>query len=83
MDLKTIDLDQAEKAVSSLVAVSNDQQQQEYQPQTLRSDNRTRENYLPMFPTIAFGLNNQLLLANVPGSSSFIFLVTSLFFISF
>ena len=84
MDTNTIDLNQAEKAVSSLtVGHTQQQQQQEYQPQTLRSDNRMRQNYLPIFPTSACGSNDHLLLANIPGLSSFIFLVTSIFFISF
>jgi hypothetical protein len=61
----TIDLDQAEYAVSSL---TNNEQQQGYQPRTLQQYTNARNNYLPLFPTKSFGPNNCLLLANVPGS---------------
>jgi hypothetical protein len=63
----TVDLNRAEQAVSSLLP--SDDQQQRYQPKTLKQHNSTRCVYLPMFPTTSFGPKNYLLLANVPGSS--------------
>ena len=66
IELITIDLKRAEQAVSSLLG---DKQQQEYQPKTITTQNRTRMHYVPLFPTEAFGPNNPLLLANVSGLS--------------
>ncbi|CAF4370398.1 unnamed protein product, partial [Adineta steineri] len=63
MNLNTIDLNQAEKAVASF---TTDDNEQKYQPITLDLNNEVRRNYLPLFPTIAFSRNNYLLLANVP-----------------
>jgi len=69
MNLNTIDLNRAEKAVLSIITDDPQQQQQEYQPKTLQSHNRARKVYLPIFPTIAIGPNDHLLLTNVPGLS--------------
>ena len=60
-----IDLNRAERAVSTLTSNAP----LGYQPRTLHAHNRARLVYLPLFPTISFGPNNHLLLANVPGSS--------------
>jgi hypothetical protein len=65
MDSGTIDLNRAERAVSSLLPNDN---QQGYQPKTLNQHNKTRKNYLPIFPTKAFGPNDHLLLTNVPST---------------
>ncbi|CAF1336713.1 unnamed protein product [Adineta steineri] len=62
MNLNTIDLNQAEKAVASF---TTDDNEQKYQPKTLDLHNEARRNYLPLYPTKAFSRNNHLLLANV------------------
>ena len=72
MASNTIDLDQAEQAVSSLL--SNDEQRQGYQSKTLKEHNRSRCVYLPLFPTISYGPNDHLLLTNVPGSFDRVYL---------
>lgn len=59
-----IDLDRAERAVSSMTSTAPIG----YQSSTLHAHNLARTVYLPLFPTIIFGPNNHLLLANVPGS---------------
>ena len=64
MASNTIDLNQAEKAISSLI---DDEQQNRYQARTINNSNRTRLAYLPTFPTISISPNEYLLLANVPG----------------
>jgi hypothetical protein len=66
MDSTTIDLDRAERAVSSIL--TNDVQCEKYQTKTLQGYNNPRRVHLPLFPTIAIGPDNCLLLANVPGS---------------
>ena len=50
--------------------ISSDIQQrlEGYQPKTLRQRNSAWFAYLPLFPTKAFGPNDHLLLAKVPGS---------------
>jgi hypothetical protein len=63
IDLVPIGLKRAEQAVSSL---SGDKQQG-YQPKTITTQNRNRLNFLPLFPTEAFGPNDPLLLSNVSG----------------
>lgn len=60
----TIDLNRAEQAVSSL---PTDERHDGYESRTLQLHDRTRSVYLPLYPTVSFGPNNQLLLANVPG----------------
>nr|ACD54667.1 unknown [Adineta vaga] len=62
---RTIDLDRAERTVSSLPPVGNNQQK--YRPKTIKPCNLSRQIYLPIFPTKSYGQNNSLLLANVPG----------------
>ncbi|CAF3228217.1 unnamed protein product [Rotaria sp. Silwood2] len=64
MDCKSIDLNRAEQATSSL---TNDERQG-YQPRTLPNNHHGRYAYLPIFPTKFAGLDNCLLLANVPVS---------------
>jgi hypothetical protein len=75
MASNTIDLDQTEKAVSSLIT---DEPRQGYQLKTLQSRTNGRYAYLPLFPTKSFGPNNCLLFANVPGSSFKIYLLINL-----
>ncbi len=54
---------------SNTTVDSNDQRiQQGYQPKTVKQRNHGRYAYFPLYPTVAFGPNNHLLLANVPGS---------------
>lgn len=65
MEMSTIDLNRAEKAVSTLI--TNDTHQREYQPRTLQTLNLSRQLYLPMYPNISFGSKGPWLLANVPG----------------
>ena len=69
MASNTVDLNQAEQAVSSLLSTTDEQQrqQQKYQPKTLHHDNYGRCLYLPFFPTIYANLDQPLLLANIPG----------------
>ena len=55
----------ASNSISSLIGGEG----QEYQPKTVKERNHGRYAYLPLYPTVAFGPNNHLLLANVPGSS--------------
>ena len=64
MASNTMDLNQAEKATSSLI---DDEQQDKYQAKTINNSNRTRLAYLPTFLTISMSPNDCLLLANVPG----------------
>ena len=66
MNLDTIDLDRAEKAVSSF---TTDDQRQGYQPKTMQSHNNGRRSYLPIFPIRATSAHDPLLLASVPGLS--------------
>ena len=67
MASNTIDLNQAEQAVFTLT--SNDSEREHgYQSKTLKEHNRSRQIYLPVFPTKSYGPNDHLLLANVPGS---------------
>ena len=77
MASNTIDLDQAERAVSSLVSNAP---RQGYQSKTLQSRTHGRYDYLPSFPTIYCNSDNCLLLANVPGSSFKIYLLINLLF---
>ena len=72
MASNTIDLNQAEQAVSSLL--TNDEQRQGYQSKTLKEHNRSRCVYLPLFPTISYGPNDHLLFTNVPGSFDRVYL---------
>ena len=72
MASNTIDLNQAEQAVSSLL--TNNEQRQGYQSKTLKEHNRSRCIYLPLFPTMSYGPNNHLLLTNVPGSFDRVYL---------
>ena len=75
MASNTIDLDRAERAISSLIV---DEQRQGYQPKTLQSRINGRYVYLPLFPIKSFSPNNCLLLANVPGLSFKIYLLINL-----
>lgn len=63
MNCPTIDLNRAERAVSSLF---NDVQD-EYRQRQLNSKRHPRYNYLPLYPAIACSPNDRLLLTNVPG----------------
>jgi len=65
MNIVTIDLPRAERSLSS---ISGDRPQ-EYQPKILSSRDRRRVLVLPKFPTEKTGVDNPLLLANVPGLS--------------
>ena len=64
MERPTIDLNRAEKAVSSITG----QQQSGYEPRTLRSQNGGRSAYLPAFPTNFKSPKDRLLLTHVPGN---------------
>lgn len=86
MDTTTIDLNRAEKAMSTFIIKDPQQQQyqQGYQPRTLQAHNSTRENFLPIYPIIGYSSKDPLLLANVPGLSklSSIFLLKKLYMFS-
>ncbi|CAF3025410.1 unnamed protein product [Rotaria sp. Silwood2] len=62
MDCDNIDLNRTEQTTSLL----NNDEQQGYQPRTLPNNNNGRYAYLPIFPTKFVGLDECLLLANVP-----------------
>ncbi|CAF4696417.1 unnamed protein product, partial [Rotaria sp. Silwood2] len=64
MDSNTIGLNRTEQVISSLTSY----ERHGYQPRTLQQYNHGRYAYLPIFPTIYAGLNEYLLLANVPVS---------------
>ena len=62
MDCNTIDLNQAEQAVSQLLSDNR----QEYQRRKLQA-RRHRYYHLPLYSTKSFGPDDHLLLPNVPG----------------
>ncbi|CAF1623646.1 unnamed protein product [Rotaria sp. Silwood1] len=62
MDSVTIDLNRAERATSFLT----NNEQERYKPKTLPDRNNGRYAYLPIFPTKSAGVNEYLLLANIP-----------------
>ena len=64
MNCSTIDLNRAERAVSSLSSVVQD----DYRRRQFNTRRHPRYNSLPLYPAIACGPNDRLLLANVPGS---------------
>ena len=64
MNCSTIDLNRAERAVSSLSNVVQD----DYHRRQLNTRRHPRYGYLPSYPAIADSPNDRLLLANVPGS---------------
>ncbi|CAF3893269.1 unnamed protein product [Rotaria sp. Silwood1] len=62
MDSVTIDLNRAERATP----FSTNNEQERYKPKTLPDRNNGRYAYLPIFPTKSAGVNEYLLLANIP-----------------
>lgn len=64
----------ATQAITTTTTSNNEQQ--DYRATTLNSDNMTRSHFLPIFPSttsiITLGVNDHLLLTNVP-SSYFVF----------
>ena len=63
MEYRTVDLDKAEQAVTTVYGHA----QTGYQPQTLRLKNGGRSVYLPSFPSKSKMPSECLLLSNVPG----------------
>ncbi|CAF1325304.1 unnamed protein product [Rotaria sordida] len=64
MDCEDIDFNRTEQITSWLT----NNEQQEYQSKTLPDKNNGRFAYLPLFPTKSVGIDDCLLLTNVPGS---------------
>ena len=64
MDCPTIDMNQAERAVSQLIS---DDERQFHRTNSQHPRHRLQFRYLPMYPTMTYGLNNHLLFPNVPG----------------
>ena len=56
----------------AITTTTSNNEQQDYQSTTLNTDNMTRSFFLPIFPPktsiITLGVNDHLLLANVPSS---------------
>ena len=64
MNCSTVDLNRAERAVSSLSNVVQD----DYHRRQLNTRQHPRYSSLPLYPAIACSPNDRLLLANIPGS---------------
>ena len=65
----------------AITTTTSNNEQQYYQSTTLKADNMARSSFLPIFPPktsiITLGVNDHLLLANVP--SSYYYLLNFLF----
>ena len=61
-----IDLDQYERAVSTLLSKNDNVVEDRYQPRTLKAHNQLRTIFLPFYPKLDCYMPDWLLLASVP-----------------